>query len=472
MMRTISAEGRVLALTSAAALTIMLDMLVVTTALGTIRTDLGASIETLEWTVNAFTLAFAVLLMPASALGDRHGRRRVLTAGLAVFTLASVACALAPGTGLLIAARAVQGAGSAMVMPHAMALLSAAYPAQRRARALGTFSGVTGLATLGGPLVGGAIVDGLAWQWIFWLNVPLGLALIPLVRAFVPESRGAARRTDPGGVLLVTGGALGLVWGLVRGNAAGWNSPEVLGALIAGAVLGAAFVLWERRAAEPMLPMRYFRVPAFAAGNAAGFLLYGAIFGAAFFFAQFLQIGLGHDPLGTGLRLAPWTVTLFLIAPLAGGLVARFGERPLIAGGMLLEAAGFGWIALIASPDMHYAAMVPPLVLAGIGVSLAMPAAQNAVIGAIPAVGVASGTFNTLRQLGGTFGIAVAAAVFASSGGYGSPRAFADGFTAATGVLALLALAAALAGLGTSGRRVPAPRAAAPAPAPEMPVRR
>ncbi len=408
--------------------------------------------------------------MPASALGDRHGRRRVLGAGLAVFTAASAACALAPGVGTLIAARAVQGAGAAMVLPHAMALLSAAYPAERRARALGVFSGVTGLATLCGPLVGGAITEGLSWQWIFWLNVPLGPVLILLVRAFVPESRGAARRADPGGAVLVAGAALGLVWGLVRGNAAGWAAPEVAGALAAGAVLTVAFVLWERRAAEPMLPMRYFRVPAFAAGNAAGFLLYAAIFGAAFFFAQFLQVGLGHGPLGTGLRLVPWTVTLFVVAPLAGALVARFGERPLLTGGLLLEAAAFGWIALIAAPGLDYAALVPPLVLAGVGVSLAMPAAQNAVIGSVPAIGVAAGTFNTLRQLGGTFGIAVSAAVFAASGGYASPRAFTDGFAPAVGVLGAIALAAALAGLGTSGRRAPVSAGSA-APVPSEMIR-
>lgn len=467
-MRRISTEGRVLALTSAAALMIMLDMLVVTTALSTIRTGLGASIETLEWTVNAYTLTFAVLLMTASALGDRHGRRRLLTAGLAVFTAASAACALAPGIGALIAARAVQGAGAAMVMPHAMTLLGAAFPARRRARALGIFSGVTGLATLGGPLVGGAVVEGLTWQWIFWLNVPLGLALIPLVRAHVPESRGAARRMDPGGVVLVTGGALGLVWGLVRGNSAGWDGPEVAGALTTGAVLTAAFVAWERRAAAPMLPMRLFRTPAFAAGNAAGLLLYGAIFAAAFFLAQFLQNGLGYGPLGTGLRLAPWTVTMFLIAPLAGRLVARVGERPLITGGLLMEAAGFAWIAIIASPGMDYAEMVAPLVLAGVGVSFAMPAAQNAVIGSVPEIGVASGTFNTLRQLGGTFGIAAAAAVFAAAGGYASPQAFTDGFAPAMGVVAALALAAALAGLGTPGRRVPEPAGSAAAAPQEM----
>ncbi|WUI02300.1 MFS transporter [Spirillospora sp. NBC_00431] len=462
-MRRISPAGWVLALTSAAALTIMLDMLVVTTALSTIRTGLGASAETLEWTVNAYTLPLAALLMTASVLGDRYGRRRLLIIGLAVLTAASAACALAPDAGVLIAARAAQGAGSAMVMPHAMALLGAAFPAERRARALGVFSGVTGLGTLGGPLVGGAIVEELAWQWIFWLNVPIGLVLIPLIRARVPESRGAGRRLDPAGVVLVTGGSLGLVWGLVRGSAAGWTGPEVVGAFAAGAVLTTAFVLWERRAAAPMLPMRYFRTPAFAAGNAAGFLLYGSIFGATYFFAQFLQNGLGYGPLGTGLRLAPWTVTLFLFAPLAGRLVGRVGERVLVSGGLLLAAAGLAWIALIASPGTEYPGLVPPLILMGGGVSLAMPAAQNAVIGSVPAIGVASGTFNTLRQFGGTFGIAVSAAVFASAGGYGSARAFTDGFAPATWVLAGLALGAAVVGLGLPGRRAPVP---APAPAP------
>ena len=214
----------VLALTSVAAFMAGLDVLVVATALTTIRHSLGASIGQLEWIVNAYTLSLAVLLMTAAALGDRFGRRRLFVAGMALFTAASAASALAPGIGWLIAARAVQGAGAAMLMPHAMALLSAAYPPERRARALGVFSGVMGLAILAGPIVGGAVVQGLAWQWIFWLNVPIGLLLIPLVLTRIEESFGPRVRLDAGGVLLVTGAALGLVWGLVRGNAAGWGS--------------------------------------------------------------------------------------------------------------------------------------------------------------------------------------------------------------------------------------------------------
>jgi EmrB/QacA subfamily drug resistance transporter len=437
-----------------ASLMVMLDTMVVTTALSTIRLDLGASIEELEWTINAYTLSFAVLLMTAAALGDRFGRRRLFAIGLGLFTAASAACALAPGIGWLIAARAVQGAGSAMTMPHAMALLSAAFPPQRRARALGLFSSVTGLATLGGPLVGGAVTQGLAWQWIFWLNVPIGLLVIPLVLTRIEESLGTDTSLDFRGLGLVTGGALGLVWGLVRGNAAGWGSVEVVASLAAGAVLAAAFVAWELRASQPMLPMRFFRSRAFSSGNAASFLLYGSIFGMAFLLPQFLQTTLHYGPLGAGLRLAPWTVTLFLVAPIAGAQVNRIGERPLIVGGLLLQAVGFAWVGLIARPGLAYPDLIAPLILAGSGVSMALPAAQNSVIGAVPrgAIGKASGAFNTLRQLGGTFGIAAVAAVFAAAGSYASPQAFSDGFVPAVGIAAALSIVAAVAGLWTPGR--------------------
>jgi MFS family permease len=318
---------------------------------------------------------------------------------------------------------------------------------------------VTGLATLGGPLVGGAVTQGLAWQWIFWLNVPLGLLLIPLVRGRIDESFGTDVGLDVPGLALSAAGALGLVWGLVRGNVVGWGSAEVVGSLAAGVLLVAAFVAWEARAREPMLPLRYFRLPAFSSGNAASFLLYGSIFGAAFMVPQFLQVSLHYGPLGAGLRLAPWTVTLFLVAPIAGARVSRIGERPLVVGGLVLQAAGLAWLALIARPDLAYPAMVAPLVVSGVGVSMAMPAVQNAVVGAVPrpAIGKASGTFNTLRQLGGTFGIAIVATAFAAAGGYASPQAFSDGFARAIGVTAALSLAAAAAGLRTPGRRVAVP---------------
>ena len=217
-----------------------LDTLVVATALSTIRVDLGASVEALEWTVNAYNLSFAVLLITAAALGDRYGRRSLYAAGLGIFAAASAACALAPDAGWLIAARAVQGVGAALIMPLGLALLASAFPPERRGAAIGIFSAITGISVAAGPLVGGAVVEGLAWEWIFWLNVPIGLLAIPLVLTRMRESRGPDTALDIPGLALVTAGTLGIVWGLVRGNAAGWGSPEVLAALAAGALLLAA----------------------------------------------------------------------------------------------------------------------------------------------------------------------------------------------------------------------------------------
>ena len=438
----------VLALASAASFMAALDTLVVTTALTTIRLDLGATIDELEWTVNAYNLSFAVLLMTAAALGDRLGRRRMFAAGIALFAVASAACALAPTIGWLIAARTVQGVGAALIMTLAFALVSRAYPPERRGSALGIFFALTGLAVASGPLIGGAIAEGMAWQWIFWLNVPIGLVLMPLALARVPESFGPDSALDIRGLALVSAGVLGLVWGLVRGNLAGWGSIEVVSALAAGALLVAAFVAWELRAREPMLPMRFFRSRAFSAGNAAIFFAVGSLFGGVFFLAQFMQTGLGYGPLDAGLRLLPWTATLFFVAPLAGALVDRIGERPFMIAGPLLQAIGMGWIALVADADMAYGQMVAPLIVAGVGISMSFPAAQNSVVGAVPeeAIGKASGTNSTMRELGGVFGIALGVAVFAGAGSYASAEAFSDGFVAAIGLSAGLSLLAAICG--------------------------
>jgi EmrB/QacA subfamily drug resistance transporter len=445
----------VLALTGIGSLMTALDTLVVSTALSTIRLDLGASVEELEWTVNAYNLSFAVLLIPAAALGDRFGRMRLYAAGLGLFTAASAACALAPQAGALIAARAVQGAGAALVMALGLALLSAAFPPERRGAAIGIFSAITGLSVASGPLVGGAVTEGLAWEWIFWLNVPIGLVAIPLVLTRIRESRGADTALDVRGLALVAGGAFGIVWGLVRGNGAGWGSPEVVGAFAAGALLLAAFVAWELRAREPMLPMAFFRSRAFSAGNAAIFFTFASLFGAVFFFAQLLQTVLGYGPLDAGLRLLAWTITFLVVAPAAGALADRIGERPLLVGGLTVQAFGMGWIALIAEPGLAYSDLVAPFVVAGVGVSTAIPAAQNSVVGSVSleAVGKAAGANSMMRELGGVFGIAVCVAVFAGAGGYASAAAFTDGFAPATAAGAGLSLAGALAGLAVPGRR-------------------
>jgi len=469
----------VLIVASVASLMVALDALVVTTALPTIRAHLGASIEELEWTVNAYTLSFAVLLLTGAALGDRFGRRRMFTVGLAIFSAASAACALAPDVGFLVGARAVQGAGAALIMPLGMTLLSAAYAPGQRARALGIFSGITGLAVLAGPVIGGAITQGIAWQWIFWINVPIGLLTIPVVLRRIDESYGPRSAPDVPGLALVTGAALGLVWALVRGNSAGWGSVEVIAAVVVGALLGVAFVRWERRAPEPMLPMGLFASRRFASSNTAIFFLAAALYGAVFFMAQFLQTVQHNGPLDAGIRLLPWTATLFVVAPITGARISRVGERPFAVAGLLLQAAGMGWIALIAGPDVAYWRLVAPLVIAGCGVSMAMPALQNAVVSSVAptSIGKASGAFNMMRQLGGVFGIAIVVAVFSASGGYGTPQMFSDGFTVALAVGAALSLLGVVAALGLPGRSAvtysldPArtsPRPPQPEPAPPM----
>lgn len=461
MQQQRDAQYWVLALTAVASFMVALDAVAVSTALGTIRLDLSASIGALEWIVNAYNLSFAVLLLTGAALGDRFGRRRMFSAGLVLFVAASAACALSRGTAWLIAARALQGVGAALVMPLAMALLGAAFARAERGRALGIFGSITGIALIAGPILGGAIAQGLDWRWIFWLNLPIGLIVVLLARGRIAESRGADTALDLGGIVLVTGAALGIVWGLMRASAAGWTGGEVPAALTIGVAFALLFIVHEQRKTAPMVPMRLFAARSFSAGNAAGFCLYAAMYGVLFFLPQFFQVAQGNGPLATGLRLLPWEATLFVFAPIGGTLVNRLGERRLIVGGLALQAFGFAWIAEVAAPTQPYAALVAPLLIAGAGVSLAMPAAQSVVLGAVaPAeIGKASGTFNMLRFLGGVLGVAVLATAFAARGHFDSAAAFNDGFAAAMGLAAALSLAGAIAGLWLPGRALAAVRA-------------
>ena len=455
--RSSTGQRWVLALSSVASFMVVLDLLVVATALRSIQRDLGASLEDLEWTVNAYTLSFAVLLMTAAALGDRFGRRRVFAIGLGLFAAASAACALAPGTGALIAARSVQGAGAATVMPMALALLNEAFPPERRGWATGIYGSVTGLAALLGPVLGGAVTQGIAWEWIFWLNVPIGLVAIPLVLTRVREGYGPGGTIDLAGLALAAAAALGLVWGLVRANAVGWSSPEIVALLAGGVLLTVAFVAWESRARAPMLPLRLFRSRAFSAGNAVIFFLNATLTGAVFMTAQFLQVTSGYGPLDAGLRLLPWGIAPLLVAPRAGALADRFGERRLIVAGMALFAAGMAWLALIAAPDLGYASMAASMVVSGTGFSLAIPAVTKAVVGSVAPrdIGTASGAYTTMRQLGGAFGVAILGAIFAASGSYASGAAFSDGYAPAIAAGAAMALAGALAGLALPRRPRP-----------------
>jgi len=443
------------AITSLALFMVTLDNLVVTTALPVIRKDLHATLQGLEWTVNAYTLTFAVLLLTGAALGDRFGRRLLFTIGLGLFTAASAAAALAPSIGALDAARAIQGVGGAIVTPLTLTLLSAAVPAERRGLALGAWGGIGGLAVAIGPLVGGAVVSGLSWQWIFWLNVPLGLVLIPLAWRNLTESHGPSRRLDLPGLGLASAGLFGIVWGLVRGNPVGWGSTEVVASLVAGAVVVALFVLWELRTATPMLPMRFFRNRTFALTNVSSLFMFFGMFGSIFLLAQFFQTVQGYSPLQAGLRILPWTAMPIFVAPIAGALSDRIGGHRLMGVGLALQAIGLGWIAAISSPTMPYSAIVAPFFISGIGMALFFAPVANVVLGAVrpEEEGQASGANNAIRELGGVFGVAVLASVFSHYGGYQSGASFVDGLTPAVWIGAALVGVGALAALAIPSRR-------------------
>jgi EmrB/QacA subfamily drug resistance transporter len=442
-------------ITSVALFMVTLDNLVVTTAIPVIREDLGASLESLEWTVNAYTLTFAVLLLTGAALGDRFGRRRMFSLGVGIFTAGSVAAALAPSIGMLNLARAVQGLGGAIVLPLTLTILSAAVPPTKRGLALGAWGGISGLAVALGPVVGGAIVQGISWQWIFWLNVPIGVALVPLAMSRLTESYGPAGKLDLGGLGLSSAGLFGIVWGLVRGNAQGWASTEILGALSVGVVLLAAFVAWELRAENPMLPMAFFRNRTFTLANTASLFMFFGMFGSIFLLSQFFQTVQGYSPLGSGLRILPWTIAPMFVAPIAGALSDKIGGKTLIGVGLSLQALGLGWLGLISTPTAPYSEFIGPFILAGVGMGMFFAPVANVVLSAVrPAEeGQASGANNAIRELGGVFGVAVLASVFARLGGYQSGDAFVDGMNPAILVGAAVVALGAVAAFAIPRRR-------------------
>ncbi|MEV6268187.1 MFS transporter [Kribbella sp. NPDC051936] len=446
--------GVVLAAVGIPTFMVTLDNLVVTNALPVIKSELGASLSDLQWFVNAYTLAFAALLLTAAAIGDRLGRRRVFLAGIALFTLASAACALAGEPWMLIGARAIQGIGAAAVMPLSLTLLAGAVPEKLRSAAIGIWGGISGLGIAVGPVVGGAVVDGLNWQWIFWLNVPIGAIAVVLAARVLTESRGAAKRLDLAGLVLATSGVLSVVWGVVHGADDGWTSAGVLGSLVAGGVLLAAFLGWERRTPAPMLPLRLFSVRSFSVVNVVAFTFAVGVFGAVFLLAQFFQVVQGYTPFQSGVRTLPWTAAPLVVAPIAGLIVDRVGPRTLIVAGQALLAVGLGWIALITTATTQYGDMVVPFVLAGIGMGLTFAPSASVVMASASDAdrGVASGTNNTIREVGVAMGVAVLASVFASSGSYESPTQYAAGLVPAVWTGAAIVAAGTLVALLLPGR--------------------
>jgi EmrB/QacA subfamily drug resistance transporter len=443
------------AITSVALFMVTLDNLVVTTALPVIRRDLHATLSQLEWTVNAYTLTFAVLLLTGAALGDRLGRRLMFSIGLGIFTLASAAAALSTSATMLDIARAVQGVGGAIVMPLTLTILSAGVPKERRGLALGLWGGISGLAVAFGPLVGGAVVSGISWHWIFWLNVPIGLVLAPLALFRLEESRGPVSRLDLPGLFLASAGLFGIVWGLVRGNSLGWSSPEIIGALAVGALVTVLFVLWELRTEQPMLPMRFFRNRTFALANVSSLFMFFGMFGSIFLLSQFFQTVQGYSPLQSGLRILPWTAMPILISPLAGAFSDRIGGHRLMGAGLALQATGLAWIAAVTTPTTPYGDLVLPFALSGMGMALFFAPVANVVLSSVrrEEEGQASGANNAIRELGGVFGVAVLASIFAHYGGYRTGETFAHGMQIAVYVGAAIVAVGSLAAFSI-GREV------------------
>ena len=450
--------GWVVGLTSTAYFMVILDSVVVITALPRMQRDLHVSLSSLQWTLNAYGLAFAAGIITAAALGDRFGRRKVFTIGLALFTVASVACALAPNLSELIVARTVQGLGGAVVLPLSLTILTGAFPIERRGMIVGIYGGLAGLAVAMGPIVGGAVTQGIDWHWIFWINVPIGVVAVLLGLRLLPESYGASERLDLVGVGLVTAGVVALVWALSRGNEVGWSSAEVVATLVAGAVLLVVFLRWESSVGEPMVPLRLFAVRDFAIGNVTTFLMSGAIFAGGLLITEEFQLARHYSPVGAGVRLLPFFATPMFVSPLAGALSDRVGRRPIIVVGLSLLTSGFVWVAWRGSLRTSWIELVIALLIAGVGVSMALPTLPTAVLSAVAPheMGKASGINYMAQRFGAVFAVAIGSTVFATYGGLGSAATVTAGFKPALWACSVFAGLGALAAMAMSARPKPA----------------
>ncbi len=419
-----------------------LDNLVMTSALPVIRADLDSSVGQLSWFMNAYTLAFATFMLPAATLGDRLGRRRVMIAGLTVFTLASIASALSTSSEALIAARAVQGLGAAAIMPLSLTLLASAVPEHARAAAIGIWGGVSGLGVALGPVVGGAVVEGVSWQAIFWLNVPVALLALPLLLVAVRESRGAWQRLDPVGTAMLGGAVFLGIWGIVHGNDDGWGSASVLVPLVVAAVLVPAYAVWARGRSYAVLPLRLFSSRGFSVANVIGLTFTLGMFGTVFLLAQYLQVVQGYTPLEAGVRTLPWTAAPMVVAPIAGAIAGRTGLRSLLLAGLVLQTGSLVWFSWLTEHGSAYGSFVVPLAMAGVGMGLTFAPSATAVLQGLPDsdFATASSANSTIREFGVALGIAVLTAVFLGNGGQIAP----DGYDGAIGP-ALLTGAAAVA---------------------------
>jgi EmrB/QacA subfamily drug resistance transporter len=434
---------RLLFITCIALFMAMLDNLVLGVALPSIQEDLGASLTDLEWFMNAYTLAFAVLLIPFSVLGDSIGRKKVFLAGVVIFTLGSLLSGLSDSSIGLILSRALQGVGGAAIVPLSLTLVNSAFPPEKRAAAIGLWSGISGLGLSIGPLVGGLIMEGAPWQMIFYVNVPIGIIAFLLGLKWLEESHGIRKPLDTIGVLLLVTGLFGLIFGLERGNSEGWSSALVLGSIISGAILLLLFYVWERSRVSPMIRFDLFRRKNYTFYVFAGFWMNAGVFGAIFLLTLFLQQAQGNTPLGAGLKEMSWTTMTMIAAPLAGLAISRFGSKNVLLSGLFLQAAGLTWFALLiqsqgaATPFVN---MLAPMMLAGTGMGLSFTPLSHGSISAVPedASGEASGIGNATRELGGVFGIAISGLIFQSGSAIRSPEDFASHIVPSLGAGALM----------------------------------
>jgi EmrB/QacA subfamily drug resistance transporter len=427
---------------------IMLDNTIVNVALPSIERDLHMSISSLEWVVTAYALTFAALLITGGKLGDYYGRRKMFTLGLAIFTLSSLACGLAPNPGFLIGARAVQGAGSALMNPATLSIITATFAPRERGRAIGIWAGVSAMALSIGPLLGGLIVDNLNWNWIFFVNVPIGVLGIVVSELVIRESRDTSleQSIDFPGLVTSGLGLLALCYALIEGNKHGWTSPEILGLFAAAVALLVAFVLVELHQRLPMLDLSLFRISSFAGANVVALLVSLGMFGVFFFVSLYIQNILGYSPTKAGAAFLPMTLLIIVVAPIAGNLSDRVGGRWLMGGGMTLVGIS---LLLYQRVGLHssYSILLPAMLLGGIGMAMTMSPMTSTAMASVPVdkAGVGSGVLNSFRQVGGSLGIALMGAILASYVHQSrAPQDFVDGLHAALFAAALITFAAAV----------------------------
>ena len=449
---------------------IMLDNTIVNVALPSIQQDLNIGISELEWVFNGYALTFGVLMLTGGKLADMLGRRRIFVAGLIIFTLASLGCGLASSAGMLIGARVVQGVGSALMNPATLSIITATFPARQLGMAIGIWAGVSAMALAIGPLVGGLITQHWSWNWIFFINVPIGILAIVVARLVIDESRdmSAEQRLDLPGLLSSAIALFALTYGLIEANTYGWTSPRIL-ALFAIAVIGfAAFVILEMRQRAPMLDLTLFKNGTFAGANTVMLLVGLAMFGVFFYNSLFLQNIIGWSAVQTGASFLPMTVLIILVAPLAGKYSDRVGSRWLMAGGMVLLSASLLSFSRL-DETSNFWNLLPGLLIGGFGMALVMTPTTAAAMGSVPVdkAGVGSAVLNSGRQVGGALGIAVMGAIIAASatGVPGTPQAvdgFVTGYQHALEVAAVIALVGAVISVATvrKYRHVDQPEAA------------